>query len=83
MITYSYLNDANISVQQREEAKASWIDKLGIFKDEFDNKDGFITIDFSMPLDDDRYFSFTLSEPHDLSDFIARFNAWVRDGRQV
>jgi hypothetical protein len=83
MITYSFSNDENTSTHERQQAKADWLDKLGKFKDEFDEKNGFVNINFAMPLDDDRYFSFNLSEPHDLSDFINRFNEWQRAGRPI
>jgi hypothetical protein len=80
MITFSYSNDADISQEQKELAKEAWLNKLGIFKDEFDEKDGSININFGVPLDDTRYYTFSFPK-HDIFEFNHRFNEWVLAGQ--
>lgn len=83
MITYSFTNDYNATPQDKENAKEQWLSFLGKFANEFDEKNGFVSIDFSQPLDSKSYFSFNLPCPYDLSDFIKRFNAWQEVGRPI
>lgn len=81
MIHYSYSNDANISLQERLDAKQSWIDHLGKFYDEFDSMNGFVDIRFPNVKEDGLYFSFSIGNDSYRIDFIERFNYWVREGR--
>lgn len=81
MVTYSYSNDLNKSIIERQEAKQAWIDKLGKFYDEFDRMNGFVDIRFPDLEEDGFYFSFTIGDDKHRIDFIERFNYWVREGR--
>lgn len=81
MIHYSYLNDEEISFQQKKEAQQAWTEKLGKFKDEFDEKKGSVTINFGVSTENDNYYHFNLPEPYSVFEFNHRFNEWVRAGR--
>lgn len=82
MMQFIFTNDQGITGEQKEDAKKAWIDKLGIFREEFEEKNGFITIDFVKAKDDRNYFVFTFPE-HSISDFVQRFNEWQKAGRPV
>lgn len=81
MITWTYSNDANIGLSQRQQAKQSFLDHLGKFKDEFEANDGFVNIIFKTPPDDHVSFTFNFSDEGKRHDFMIRFNEWVEAGR--
>lgn len=81
MINYSYSNDLNKSIIEKEAAKQSWIEKLGKFSEEFDKMNGFVDIRFPDIEEDGLYFSFNIGDDAYRIDFIERFNYWVREGR--
>lgn len=81
MITWLYSNDEGISLEEKKQAKEALLDKLGVFKNEFEEKGAFVTINFSHPKEDANYFTFTFTPPYHHSEFIERFNEWQRAGR--
>lgn len=83
MITFTYSNAENVSLEEIEYSKNAFIDRLGIFKDEFDNKNGHVNIDFAAPIDSNSYFSFSVSPPHSISEFIFRWNEWIKARRPI
>ncbi len=77
MIQYNFTGDPYPSIEEQQRAKELWLDKLGPFANEFDEKDGIVTFNYSYPYTDNRRISFVLGEQHNLSDFIRRFNEYI------
>lgn len=75
---FSYSGKDNISLEEIQEIKQDWIDKLGPFTDEFDTHNGFIHVNLDKQKDDPNYYSFSLPDEYSLSDFIIRFNEYVK-----
>lgn len=72
MIHFSYTNDNNVSLDERGNAESIFIEKLGPFKDEFEQKNGVVRIDF---LDKENIgYHFDLENRHD---FIRRWNEYI------
>lgn len=65
--------------EEQKRAIQAWNEKLGPFREEFDEKNGIVTFDYSFPETDQRRISFVLGEGYELSDFIARFNIYIRE----
>ncbi len=73
MIDFHFVNDNNITLERKQEAKANFLRLLGDFKDEFDENNGDVTIDFSITdKDDTRFYNYTFPN-HDVTDFIRRW----------
>ena len=83
MIDFSYSNGADISLDKKEIAKQSFIDKLGTLRNEFDEKNGNVTINF-LTIDGNSFdFSFDVEGRQD---FTRRWNEYIRqykDGLEV
>jgi hypothetical protein len=79
MIQFQY--EGKATHEQREAAKQFFLNKLGVFRDEFDEKNGFVTVDFNSPPDDPDRFKFTVAQQYNLSDFIMRFNEHYGDNQ--
>ncbi|HEV3412094.1 MAG TPA: hypothetical protein VG101_06430 [Puia sp.] len=83
MIQFIFTGEPFPSLQQQEEAKADFIKKLGPFKEEFDEQDGIVTINYSYSQADTRRWQYNLGKstnPMELIDFIDR---WQRHGGNV
>jgi hypothetical protein len=78
MIQFIYTGDANISMDEIEASKQAFIDKLGDFKEEFEEKNGIATINFGVPVDDENRVHFVLDNKYSLPDFIQRWNQYIR-----
>lgn len=80
MIQYNFTGEPYPTIEEQQRAKQIWIDKLGPFADEFNEKDGIVTFNYSYPDTDKRRISFVFGQPqHSLSDFISRFNDYIRE----
>lgn len=77
MIQFNYTGDPFPTFEQQLKSKNDFIDKLGDFKDEFEQKGGIVTFNYSVPPEDDRRIAFVLSAEHDLFDFIRRWNDYI------
>jgi hypothetical protein len=77
MIQFTY--SGNPSLEELQTAKQSFIEKLGDFKNEFEEKNGTVHINFNLPLEDEKRFTFNLGEIYELHDFIARWNQYNRE----
>lgn len=78
MVTFNYSGDALISMEEREESKKAFQEKLGPFWDEFEDIDGTVTIHFERDKEDENYYTFNIGGEVRLSDFIARFNEYIK-----
>jgi hypothetical protein len=77
MIQYNFTGEPYPSLEEQQRAKQLWLDKLGQFADEFAEKDGIVTFNYSYPATDNRRISFVLGGQHNISDFIRRFNEYI------
>ena len=57
------------------------MDKLGPFKEEFENSGGSVVFNYSFPDTDNRRISFNVDNNHNLSDFIIRWNEYIVSDR--
>lgn len=77
MILFHFTGDPYPSLEEQERAKAAFIDKLGLLKDEFENSGGVVVFNYSFPDTDNRRISFNVDNNHSLSDFIIRWNEYI------
>jgi len=73
MIQFNYVNDQNISQERKGQAKQGFIDLLKDMAEEFDERNGQVTIDFAITeINDTRFYSFTFSD-YPVHEFIHRW----------
>lgn len=77
MIQFNFTGDPFPSPDEQQRAKELFIDKLGPFKEEFENSGGSVVFNYSFPDTDNRRISFNLDNNHSLSDFIIRWNEYI------
>jgi hypothetical protein len=77
MIQFNFTGDPYPSFEEQERARQFFIDKLGPFKEEFENSGGVVTFNYSFPDTDNRRISFNLANEYSLSDFIIRWNEYI------
>ena len=72
MIDFHFVG--NSTPQRREEAKERFIKSLGTFKDEFNEKNGQVTVNFNEPPESTNFFQFGFlsATVDELVDFIRR-----------
>ena len=75
---FNFVGEPNPTFEEQQRAKQFWLDKLGSFKEEFDEKNGIVTYNYSSPDTDERRISFVLGGNFNLSDFIIRWNEYIR-----
>lgn len=78
MIQFNFTGSPYPSFDEKENAKKLFIEKLGPFKDEFEQKDGIVTFNYSFPDTDERRISFVLGNQYSLPDFIIRWNEYIK-----
>jgi hypothetical protein len=76
MIQFSFTGEPLPSINQQEKDKESFIQKLGPFKEEFEEKNGTVLFNYSFPTDSKDRISFNLNG--DLQDFIIRWNRYIK-----
>ncbi len=81
-IMFFYKNDSGISFEQKEDAQKFFIEKLGTFKQEFEDKNGSVTIDFGEPETSKRRYEFNVGKEYSLYDFIFRWNNYIKGLRE-
>jgi hypothetical protein len=75
MIQFTYANENDISLEEKENTKQAFIEKLGTLKEEFENKNGIVTINF-FPDNGNKYdYTFDIENRQD---FIERWNQNIR-----
>lgn len=77
MIQFNFTGDPYPSLEEQQRAKQFFVDKLGSFKEEFENSGGSVVFNYSFPDTDNRRISFNLDNDHSLSDFIIRWNEYI------
>jgi hypothetical protein len=77
MIQFNYSGDPYPSFEDMQASKKFFLEKLGPFKDEFEQKHGIVTFNYSYPDTDKRRIAFVLGENYDLSDFTIRWNEYI------
>lgn len=75
MIQFNYSNDNNVSTDRKEKAKQAFIEKLGVLREEFEAKNGLVTINFSSNNNDEFDYTFDIENRQD---FIDRWNECIR-----
>ena len=78
MIQFNFTGDPYPSLEEQEDAKKFFLDKLGPFKEEFENSGGTVTFNYSFADTDNRRISFNIANNHNLADFIIRWNEYIR-----
>jgi hypothetical protein len=78
MITFHFTGDPFPSLEEQQAAKEFFIEKLGPFKEEFEEKNGIVTFDYSYPATDNRRISFDIDGNYSLGDFIGRWNIFIK-----
>lgn len=80
MIQFNYSGNPLPSIQQQQDDKTSFLQKLGPLKEEFDAKDGTVTFDYSYPVSDANRIKYSLGNGYydDLPDFVRRFGIYLR-----
>lgn len=77
MIQFNYTGDPYPSSEQKQIDKEFFLNKLGPFKDEFDQKGGIVTFNYSYPDTDENRMTFVIKEQYDLFDFTSRWNEYI------
>ena len=77
MIQFNFTGDPYPTFEEQQRAKQFFIDKLGVFKEEFENSGGSVVFNYSFPDTDNRRISFNVDNNHNLSDFIIRWNEYI------
>lgn len=77
MIQFYFTGDPYPSLEEQQSAKNLFIEKLGPFKEEFENSGGSVVFNYSFPDTDNRRISFNVDNNHNLSDFIIRWNEYI------
>ncbi len=77
MIQFNFTGDPYPSPDEQQRAKEFFIEKLGPFKEEFENSGGSVVFNYSFPDTDNRRISFNVDNNHNLSDFIIRWNEYI------
>jgi hypothetical protein len=78
MIQFYFTGYPYPSFEEQKSAKELFIEKLGPFVEEFENSGGVVTFNYSFPDTDNRRISFNIENNHSLSDFIIRWNEYIR-----
>ena len=78
MILFHFTGDSYPSPEEQERAEAAFIDKLGPLKEEFENSGGVAVFNYSFPATDNRRISFNVGNDYSLSDFIIRWNEYIK-----
>jgi hypothetical protein len=78
MIQFNFTGNPYPSFEEQEESIKLFIEKLGPFKDEFEQSGGTVVFNSSYPKTDNRSISFNVDNNHSLSDFIIRWNEYIR-----
>lgn len=74
MITWTLKNEAGISRERIEEVKQAFLKKIGPYRQEFEEKNGYVEIDFGVSEEQGAAYSF--SYDGDIFDFNHRVNAY-------
>ena len=69
----------NPTNEQIEKAKQDFIKLLGPFKDEFEEKGGFVTYNHNYPESHSNQYDFVLANPTLLNDFMVRWDKYLKD----
>ena len=77
MIQFNFTGDPYPSPDEQQRAIQFFINKLGPFKEEFENSGGSVVFNYSFPDTDNRRISFSVDNNHNLSDFIIRWNEYI------
>ncbi len=77
MIRWGYKNADGVSPERIEEAKQIFIRKIGPYKQEFEDNEGYVEIIFDGPPEVGAKYSFQVKE--NLSDFIKKVNLYIED----
>jgi hypothetical protein len=77
MIQFNFTGEPYPSLEEQQRAINFFIDKLGPFKEEFENSGGSVVFNYSFPDTDNRRISFNVDNNHNLTDFIIRWNEYI------
>jgi hypothetical protein len=80
MIKFNFIGNPYPSLQEMQRAETNFIEKLGPFKEEFENRGGVVTFNYSIPENDEKRITFNLTSG-ELSDFIRRWNEYNKKVR--
>ena len=74
MITFKHNSTRPISLDEKNKSEEKFINMLGEFKEEFEIKEGFVSVNHDKQKDNALYFQFDMSKGF-TPEFIDRFNA--------
>jgi hypothetical protein len=81
MIQFNYTGTPYPSIREQQDSKAAFLEKLGPFTNEFDEKGGIVTFNYSFGPSDMNRTAFSLGKSKDdaeLGNFIGRWNEHIR-----
>ena len=79
MIQFNFFGDPYPTFEQMQELKSNFIDKLGPFRDEFEQKGGIVTFNFYYAETDTRRITLNVRDVQSLPDFTIRWNEYTRN----
>ena len=82
MIHYNYIGNPEASAEVKESANKAFTTFLGPFKKEFEEKDGFVTINLAMEDPSMEKYNLTLGRQYDMDhlvDFMDRLEKWLNE----
>lgn len=78
MIDFIFVHPELVSAEVREQSKEYFLNNLGPFREEFEEKQGEVTINFHLSPSDTNYFNYGFKD-YDVFEFNHRFNSYKRD----
>ena len=81
MIEFNFIGDPYPTHEEQQNSIDRFIEKLGPFKEEFEQSGGTVVFNSNYPKTDNRSVSFNVDNNHDLSSFIIRWNEYIVSNR--
>jgi hypothetical protein len=82
MTQFIFIGEPYPSPSEQEESIASFYNKLGPFKEEFDQSGAVVTFNYSFPETDTNRATFSFDKDHDVSNFILRVQEYNRKNKE-
>ena len=77
MIEFNFIGDPYPTLEEQQNSIDRFIEKLGPFKEEFEQSGGTAVFNSNYQKTDNRSISFNVDNDHDLSNFIIRWNEYI------
>jgi magnesium-transporting ATPase (P-type) len=77
MIQFNFIGDIYPTFEEQQNSIDRFIEKLGPFKEEFEQSGGTVVFNSNYPNTDNRSITFNVDNNHSLSSFIIRWNEYI------